>query len=853
MKKSDVINTYKLLGHNSETELRLIYPRKDINKSTKILFVKTEKEFIKVCEKYDGEYNIYAGINERTQGGTEAVDVISCSTIVIDVDPVRSNGIKNDPSTQEELDNSLITAKAIVARLVKEDGLLPPSIAMSGNGVQLWYKIPLTQIIDSNREDVESRIKKFISNIQNEYNDQTVHIDQIGDLPRIIKVIGTKSIKGNQTIDRPHRESCWLSITGQPDQKLLSGINNYDVKTLSSKKQIDTTDRVELLKLFSNEENKLFFEGIIDGKPSRSEPEYALVMDLIKKFVPKEKIFAIMELSKTGKWNESSNAYKEKTYDNALREIREDHHDITRTLVNMPSENIKDEHLSKNNQQIKKKYIVKELPKPSIEDGCDFIMSSIKEGFCDETFQVWIVFVWGQEEYFAEVTSQLFEDFVRLRLFNGMGYVRDNWVRPIIHTIESKYRNTHQRKLFLRTGWYEQEMYYQISKNTCVVVSPKRCEIIRSPYIFRTFQTQIDQTIDLTATIEDYKLLEKYTNFSSECEKELFFDILPAFFIPEISKPIILVKGEAGSAKSTLLKIMKKIIDPNLSLEDGISIPKDQKDWYVIGRQHCFIFFDNVSKIEPEDQDTCCRIIQGWNMEVRKLFTDNQTMYAWLKNGIGINAIELEALQSDFLDRSLIFELKRITDEKRKGDEQFKQELNKDLPKILGAIFKIIQKALGFLPSIKNVPQSLRLLDFVKYSAAISAVRGRTPKEFLDALTEKTLLQKEESIEQSLIGQPVIKFMEDKAEWTGKMSDLVTCILKQEYGEIITENGYEKSVIGHVPRHFPQDPRSFGRELTRIGFILKSKGILSNKNRSANGRLISLKNEYLVRNPEQTI
>lgn len=842
MNKENIIKTYELLNHDTETEIRLIDPSKDPTnkKPPRNIFIKNKNDFLECCACFEGKYNIYAGINERKTNGTQKEDVISVSTIILDIDPIRTHGIKDDPSTQEELNESLKTAREICAQFKQENEIIP-SIAMSGNGIQLWFKIPKYKIDDRNRDEFESRIKTFTNTIQQKYNNSKIKIDQIGDLPRIIKIIGTKSIKGNQTPERPHRESYWIETTHITNKTLLELILNYDINTLTNNttSKNDLTNRNNILNIFTDEKYRLMFEGIIDEQPSRSEPEFALVCDLIKQFQTKEQIFSIMSLSKTGKWPASTQAYKETTYKNAIDDVRQ------KKLSNSNQQHIPPQKEQRNTTN-------KETPDPKIEDACAFILSSIKDGFCDETFQVWITFLNGKEEHFYEVTSQTFEDFIRMQIFKGMGYVRDNWIQPIIKTIESKYRNN-QRKLFLRTGWYDNELYYQTSKNSCVVISKNRCELIKSPYIFRTFQTQIDHSIDLTATLTDYTLLEKYTNFTTNEEKELFFDILPAFFIPEISKPIILIKGEAGSAKSTLLKIMKKLIDPNISLEEGISLPKDPKDWYVISRQHYFLFFDNIGKIAPDEQDTCCRIIQGWSMEVRKLFTDNQTVYARLKNCMGINAIELENLQSDFLDRSLIFELKRIPDTKRLGDEQFKQNLNADLPKILGSILKLIQKSLEILPNIQDIPQSLRLLDFVKYSAAISQARGRDPKEFLAALTDKSILQKEESIDQSIIAQPIIKFMEDKKDWSGNTKELITCLLKQEYGEIINEGNYEKTIIGRVPRHFPQDPRLFSKELSKIGFVLKSKDIIMIKKRTGSSRIITLQNEYLQRNNADSV
>ena len=74
MNERDVRFTYRFLGHERETEIRLVDPHG--LHPTESVFVHSEDEFTCVCSDREGRYNVYAGINERRPGGTRREDVL---------------------------------------------------------------------------------------------------------------------------------------------------------------------------------------------------------------------------------------------------------------------------------------------------------------------------------------------------------------------------------------------------------------------------------------------------------------------------------------------------------------------------------------------------------------------------------------------------------------------------------------------------------------------------------------------------------------------------------------------------------------------------------------------------------
>ena len=235
IKTEHIRATYAMLAHVSEVELR-IFPKEGY---PVVETAATEQAFIEVCKRWNGKAQIYCGMRERRAGflddkkkgkGGDANDIVAVTLTVVDVDPIRAEGFAKQATTDEELAYAF-KASEHLARWHEERGLKAPSRAMSGNGVQLWLPFPRWEVTDENRAVIPERLKDFEQECRDALpNDlrEKVTIDSIHDLPRIIKVIGTTSIKGDSTPERPHRVSRWidderspLTIGRKEDEKFL--------------------------------------------------------------------------------------------------------------------------------------------------------------------------------------------------------------------------------------------------------------------------------------------------------------------------------------------------------------------------------------------------------------------------------------------------------------------------------------------------------------------------------------------------------------------------------------------------------------------------------------------------------
>ncbi|KKK49139.1 hypothetical protein LCGC14_3138070, partial [marine sediment metagenome] len=158
---------------------------------------------------------IYAGVHERDIGGSKAKDVKTIRIIAIDVDSIHP---VNQAANKQELERCKKEVFLMIDGLALKYGR--PNIIMTGNGYQLLWKIRPINVNDDNRLTIENKLKKFITNLQKKYDSDSMKIDQIGDLPRILKVAGTMSVKGTNTKERPFRESHFVEYYNELSENI---------------------------------------------------------------------------------------------------------------------------------------------------------------------------------------------------------------------------------------------------------------------------------------------------------------------------------------------------------------------------------------------------------------------------------------------------------------------------------------------------------------------------------------------------------------------------------------------------------------------------------------------------------
>lgn len=231
--------TWRWLAHAAHgvSEVRVIRPAGGI---VGIGFFDDEQAFVRECVRMNPANNVYVGIQPRpgdflarapntvrplTSGG-EANHIAVLTATVIDIDPVRP---KSTASSDAELAQAMAAAEVAIT-WCQDQGLIRPKLMMSGNGAQLWFALPPTPFEPERRARLLAGLKRFEADVRAQVAGARagagVRVDSIHDAPRIIKVIGTVSHKGDGQGDRPHRISTPIgAFARQEDAQLLARLD----------------------------------------------------------------------------------------------------------------------------------------------------------------------------------------------------------------------------------------------------------------------------------------------------------------------------------------------------------------------------------------------------------------------------------------------------------------------------------------------------------------------------------------------------------------------------------------------------------------------------------------------------
>jgi len=385
-------------------------------------------------------------------------------------------------------------------------------------------------------------------------------------------------------------------------------------------------------------------------------------------------------------------------------------------------------------------------------------------------------------------------------------------IRSALSTIEGQaVFNGDKHQLYNRIAEIDNSIWYDLSNNewSVIKVNSDGWELVeKPPVLFKRYKHQSPQTIPQSGG--DVRKILSFINLKGS--DLLFMVYLVSCFIPGWAHPIPVIFGEKGAAKSTTFKILKKIIDP--SIIEVMTFPKDQSELIQQLSHHWFIGYDNITTMPNWISDALCRACTGEGMSKRVLYTDDEDKIYSFRRCIGLNGINVVASKEDLLDRSILFELKRIISENRREESAIWREFEEASPYILGGIFDTLVNAIKLYPTVK-LNKLNRLADFTRWGYAIAEGMGESGEEFIKQYTSNIEKQNKEAIASNPIATAIVILMEKNETWTGKASALLGKIEDIAFTERIDSRS----------NYFPKSASALTRRLNNIKSNLLDVGI----------------------------
>jgi hypothetical protein len=284
--------------------------------------------------------------------------------------------------------------------------------------------------------------------------------------------------------------------------------------------------------------------------------------------------------------------------------------------------------------------------------------------------------------------------------------------------------------------------------------------------------------------------LAPLVNVQDESDFLLIAGWLIGCLYPRGPRPALQLLGEQGSAKSTLARLLRSLVDP--STVPLRSQPQKEDDLLIAARNGLVVALDNLSEIKPWLSDALCRLATGGGLSKRELYTDAEEVLLDAQRPVLLTAICEVATASDLLDRCITVTLPPIPSERRKTEAEIALLVRIARPAVLGALLNAAAAALVRLPSIV-LDRKPRMADFATWVEAAAPSFGWEPEAFLDALEANRRNADAVAIEALPVGPVLLTFLAGLGdEWSGTASELLAALNGVASDEVRKERGWPK-------------------------------------------------------------
>jgi hypothetical protein len=284
---------------------------------------------------------------------------------------------------------------------------------------------------------------------------------------------------------------------------------------------------------------------------------------------------------------------------------------------------------------------------------------------------------------------------------------------------------------------------------------------------------------------------------------------------PRGPRPVLGVGGEMGSAKTTLSRALRALIDPNIA--PVRRMPRDDRDLAVAASNAHVCAFDNVSGIPAWLSDAFCSLATGGGFSTRKLYEDDEEVIFSACRPVLLNGIEDFITRDDLTDRAVPIVLPTIPEEERRDEQGFWEAFEAARPRILGALLDAVCAALANL-STTRLDRMPRMADFARWvaAAALPWEAGTFMTMYAASRDEAALV----ALDDSPLATALFAFLSDPEEsWKGTASHL----LERRNAQRV--NGQKPGEEQKPPDGWPKKPNGLSGMLRRLAPNLRIAGL----------------------------
>ena len=273
--------------------------------------------------------------------------------------------------------------------------------------------------------------------------------------------------------------------------------------------------------------------------------------------------------------------------------------------------------------------------------------------------------------------------------------------------------------------------------------------------------------------------------------------------------PVLVLRGEQGSAKSTTARLLRDLVDPVVA--PARSLPASERDLAISAQNQRVGVFDNVSRLPDWLSDALSRLATGGGLSTRELYSDDEEVLFDATRPVILNGITDVATRPDLLDRTVIVEMSSIPDEERRKEADIMAAFEKKRPALLGALFNAASRALATVDDValSGYP---RMADFAAWATAAEAGLGLEEGAFMAAYSANRAAATETALEADPVAEAVFSLMADREEYSATATELWEAL-----GEQVSEEVRKSKTWPGAPNALTGRLRRLAPELREVG------------------------------------
>jgi hypothetical protein len=381
-----------------------------------------------------------------------------------------------------------------------------------------------------------------------------------------------------------------------------------------------------------------------------------------------------------------------------------------------------------------------------------------------------------------DIRSQGFEDFMRYNYFEKHGKtLKKETLQTSAQTLAAiAIAEGPCLKAHVRTAEHDGKIYIDLAneKGEVVEISPDGWKVVVDYDIyFRRTEGLLPLPVPVRpnqSNDDTWMEFKRLLNYGDERNWMLIVSWIVAALQPfGWSCPVLAVNGEQGSGKTTLSKLCRRTVDPHKA-----ALPqffKDQREAVISAQSKRVFGLDNQTHMEPWMSNFLAAMVSGNSMEMRKLFTDKDSIIFDVKPAMILNGIPEKIGGQDFSDRCLRIFVPELVSKGYQSETDIFEAHDEMLPRLLCAVFDAMAEGLRNMPRRKELMEGIhtpRLFDFARW---IRQCEAALPFPFLTWLASYNKVSADAAgadIEE-LFPQVVIEFVQShNGEWRGYSNDL---------------------------------------------------------------------------------